>query len=225
MLWTLMGNFRSMGFLELLIIVISYAALIFVMLPLHEWAHAFVATRLGDYTARWNGRLTLNPFAHLDPVGAVMLVLFGLGYARPVPVNPRNFRNPKRDMMLTALAGPVSNLLMALISLIAYRVILLLPFGNLLKEAAFIVFVVVFASVNLGLAVFNLLPVPPLDGSRIFAFVLPARWVNTMEYYSRYLTLGILLLLFTGVLDVPLDFLRHILGGVLCAICGLPNYF
>ena len=124
MLFTVIRNAQHMEFWQLLLILFGYVVLILVMLPVHELAHAFVANKLGDDTARWHGRLTANPFAHLDLWGTLMLFVFGFGYARPVPVNPRNFRNPKRDMALVALAGPVSNLLMAAISLLLYRVVL-----------------------------------------------------------------------------------------------------
>lgn len=96
---------------------------VFCTLPIHEYAHAWMSTRLGDDTARLSGRLTLNPLAHIDPIGAVMILLIGFGYAKPVPVNMRNFKNPKRDMALTALAGPVSNLLMALFFMVIYNIL------------------------------------------------------------------------------------------------------
>lgn len=220
MIFSLLQSAEKPSFAELMILFFGYAVLILVLLPVHELAHAFVADRLGDNTARWNGRLRFNPFAHLDPIGAAMLFLFGFGFARPVPVNPRNFRNPKRDMALTALAGPVSNLLMATVSLGLYRVITLLPVSYTVLSISYLVLVEVFTSVNIGLAVFNLLPVPPLDGSRIIALVLPDRWLYNMERYSRYITYGIILLLFAGVLDGPLYFLRNLIFSLLCRLFG-----
>ncbi len=225
MLFTLVRNISSLSLLEIVLVLVSYAALIFVMLPIHELAHAFVADKLGDNTARWHGRLRFNPLAHLDTWGTVMLLLFGFGYARPVPVNPRNFRNPKRDMALVALAGPVSNLLLAAISLGLFRLVLLLPLTETAFNIAWIVLINVFASVNLGLAVFNLLPVPPLDGSRILGLFLPDRVMYTMEQHSRQITWIVMALLFMGKLDTVLDFLRGLLGGALCALFGLPNFF
>lgn len=225
MLFTLFQLITSGAVLEVVLLLIGYAALIFVMLPFHELAHAFVADKLGDNTARWHGRLRFNPLAHLDPWGTVMLLLFGFGYARPVPVNPRNFRNPKQGMALTALAGPVSNLLLAALSLGIFRVITLLPVSVLTLAIARFLLVYVFASVNLGLAVFNLLPVPPLDGSRILGLFLPDRVMYEMERYSRQITWIMMLLLFMGKLDAVLNFLRSLLGGALCALFGLPNLF
>lgn len=225
MLRTIISNADVLGPIDIVFIVISYAALIFVMLPLHELAHAWTATALGDNTARWHGRLSVNPFAHLDLWGTLCLVLFGFGYARPVPVNPRNFRNPKRDMAITAAAGPISNILMAFISLLTFRLLSGVVLDIYARLILRIILVDVFASVNLSLAVFNLLPVPPLDGSRIFAAVVPSRWTYWMDRYHQYLTWGVLLLVATGGLSRPLGYLVHYLGGLLCFVLGLPNYF
>ncbi len=150
----------------------------------------------------------------------------GCGYAKPVPVNPRNFANPKRDIALTALAGPASNLLMALVSLLLLRVAKLATGHTVIL--AYVEFALpVFARVNLGLAVFNLLPIPPLDGYRIFSAVLPSRWVYYMEQYQPYFRWGIILLIATGVLSLPIELLVKLLGNLLCVIVGLPvdQYF
>lgn len=224
-LFSVIRNISQIGFFELLLILFSYVVLILIMLPLHELAHAWMATKLGDDTARWHGRLTANPFAHLDLWGTLMLFLFGFGYAKPVPVNPRNFRNPRRDMALVALAGPVSNLLMAFVSLMLFRVVTLVSDSAIVWMVAQIVLVWTFASVNLGLAVFNLLPIPPLDGSRIFSAVLPARWVFMMERYEQTIRIGLLVLLATGALTRPLNFLIDKIGNVLCLLCGLSALF
>ena len=223
MLFSLIGNGGGLSFLELVLIVFSYVVLVLIMLPVHELAHAWMATKLGDDTARWNGRLTFNPFAHLDLWGTMMLFLFGFGYARPVPVNPRNFQNPKRDMALVALAGPLSNLLMAAISLLLYRIVLLLTASALVIEIAWIVLVWTFASVNVGLAVFNLLPLPPLDGSRIFGAILPYRWAMMMDRYSQYIRMALIVLLATGALSKPLNWLSEVvLNGLYRLIGFLP---
>ncbi len=228
----------NLDIVDMLFILLSYAVMIFVLLPVHECAHAYVAHKLGDDTARWSGRLTLNPMRHLDPLGAVMLMLFGIGYAKPVPVNPNNFRKPKRDMALTALAGPASNLIMAILSVGIFRLIVLCSGGHLevgrtligasafgakVVQYAYIIFIQVFASINIGLAVFNLLPIPPLDGSRIFAAILPDKYSYWMARYERVIMLVVFVLLFTGVLDTPLYYLRHWFGAAVCALFGLPN--
>lgn len=229
MIVDLISNWNDLGPIGIAALVISYAALVLVMLPIHELAHAFAATKLGDNTARWHGRLRLNPLAHLDPFGTAMLVFFGYGFAKPVPVNPRNFRNPKLGMALTALAGPLSNLLMAALSLGLFSVIVHTGWYRFLPEEVFyflfLMLVVVFANVNLGLAVFNLLPVPPLDGSKILEYFLPARWSYPLERYGNYMTWGLMFLVFSGYLNGPLDFLQSWIGGILCAVFRLPNYF
>ena len=225
------------GFLPVAILLLSYAALIFLMLPVHELAHAFSAHKLGDDTAKWNGRLTLNPLKHLDLFGTAMLVLCGFGYARPVPVNPRNFKNPKRDMALTALAGPLSNLLMAAVSLAIFRLVLFLTGETLVVAGGYVfcdsdlmyylwlVLVQVFAGINITLAAFNLLPLHPLDGSRIFAAILPDNWTRWLERNQQFVMLALVVLLFSGALDVPLHYLRMGAGWLLCTPLGLPNYF
>lgn len=239
MLYSLLKSGGDLSFLNIVFMLVSYAVLILVMLPVHEFAHAVTARWLGDYTPKAYGRLTLNPRAHLDLWGAIMLVLCGFGYAKPVAVNPYNFRRmkPKSGMAVTALAGPLSNLLMAYAALLVFRLYLLISGGDImpvgsavyldseLTKYLYLIFVDIFAGINIGLAVFNLLPIPPLDGSRIFSVLLPDKWVFALERYSRYITMGIFVLLFTGVLDVPLDFLRHWIGGLLCLLTGLPNLF
>ncbi len=229
-------NGRSVDFTVLLITFFSYVALILVLMPVHEFAHAFVADRLGDKTPRWNGRLTLNPLAHINWMGAIMIMLFGIGFAQPVPVSPRHFKNARRDMALTALAGPVSNLLMAILSVIIFCIIEGFSsgfqiIGNSLYfypdeewlYYAYIVLIDVFAGVNISLAVFNLLPIPPLDGSRIFAWILPSKWAYWMDMYEQYITMGLFLLLFTGVLEVPLSYLQNLVSDAIFGVFGIQH--
>ena len=135
-------------------------------LSFHEFAHAWMASKCGDNTSARMGRLTLNPMAHLDPMGSLMILFVGFGWAKPVPVDPRNLRDPRKDMMKVAAAGPLSNLLLAMLAGMAWR---LLGGINFLLDTNFPVLIFYFTQINIALAVFNLIPVSPLDGSQIFS--------------------------------------------------------
>jgi len=178
---------------------IPFALMLIVSLPIHELAHGMVANWLGDDTAYYQGRLTLNPFAHLDLFGTVSMVLFGFGWAKPVPVNPTRFKcNMRLGMALTALAGPVSNLLLSLIFMILGKGAALIGNASGNDFFYFANWILMTISVtNIYLAFFNLIPIPPLDGSRILNYFLPYRaqaFLDNLERYSFYILMGILLL-------------------------------
>lgn len=194
---------------------------VFCTMPVHECAHAFVANKLGDGTARLSGRMTLNPMKHIDPIGALMILLVGFGYAKPVPVNPRNFKNPKTGMALTALAGPVSNLLMAAIFILLKNIVGLLPAANVLATALYLFFTYA-AIINIGLAVFNLIPIPPLDGSRVLQLLIPSKYYYKFLQYERYIVLIVFALLFFGVLSRPLAYLETVIFNGLDYVIGYP---
>ena len=211
----------NMGFAEIIIYLLSGLAVIFITLPIHEFAHGFAAVKLGDNTPRWQGRLTLNPFAHIDYVGALCILLFNFGWAKPVQVNHYNFRNPKRDMAITALAGPMANIIVALICNFAFY-----GFTALSELSEFFIYVAIFflyiANINIYLAVFNLLPIPPLDGSRLLSALLPYKYYYALMRYEKFIFWGLIALLWLGILDGPLDFLSDYLTRGIDFIASLP---
>lgn len=211
---------RGASGIEIAILFLARLFVVFCTLPVHEYAHAFVADKLGDKTARLSGRLTLNPLAHIDILGAIMILFVGFGYAKPVPVNPRNFKNPKKGMALTALAGPFSNILMAVVFMFLSNVLYL--FGSSLFVQAFYVFFSFAASINIGLAVFNLIPIPPLDGSRVLELLIPDKYYYKFAQYERYIVIVIFGLIIFGVLDAPLAFLQNHLYSALNYVVSLP---
>ncbi|MEE1282819.1 MAG: site-2 protease family protein [Acutalibacteraceae bacterium] len=204
--------------------ILAVSMIVFLVMPLHEFAHGFIAYKLGDNTAKNMGRLRFSPTAHIDPVGALMILLVGFGWAKPVPVNPRNFKNPKVGMAITALAGPVSNIIAAFLGTILYYVNVLLAVNAILP--LFIcdllhIFLSYFISVNVSLAVFNLIPIPPLDGSKILFAFLPDKIVYKVYQYERQLNSILILLIAVGALTGPLSFLQGLLTEFIMNIVGL----
>ncbi len=188
---------------------VARAIALLTAIPFHEMAHAWASDRLGDPTAKRCGRLSMNPLRHFDPLGALCMILVGFGWAKPVPVAAvHNFRHPRRDMALSAAAGPAANLLLAYVWMVCYKIIYYFGYAPESLLWQFVVGVLLtMIQVNITLAVFNLLPVPPLDGSRIFNLLLPARWYFRIMKYERYIMLGLFVFLFFGFLDRPLSFL------------------
>ena len=190
--------------LELLLRVIPAL----VCITLHELSHGVTAYLLGDTTARDAGRLTLNPIRHIDPMGLVMMVVFRFGWAKPVPVNMFRFRNPKGGMALTALAGPVSNLLICIVALFLYGVVYVPlkvrsgfgEFGRTLADMLYLT-----AYISLGMGLFNLLPVPPLDGSKVLYSILPENAYVVLMRYERFGMIALVALVWSGVLGSPLS--------------------
>lgn len=217
---------QGIGIEQVIARIIAVIIIIFGILPLHEYAHGFIAYKLGDPTAKYSGRLTLNPLPHIDPIGALGILLFGFGWARPVPIDPRNFRNPKSGMAITAVAGPVSNLLAAIVGGIVLNIILLFRTSISYDVLSWIVTLFsYYMQINVGLAVFNLIPLPPLDGSKILAAFIPDRILYKYYQYQNFIMIGVLILLFTGVLSIPLGILQQLLYNFVIWLCGLPFSF
>lgn len=181
---------------------------------LHEWAHAWSAYRLGDNTARNQGRLTLDPRAHIDPIGIMLALLAGFGWARPVPVNPAAFYpNEKRGLVIVSIAGPIMNLLIAVV----FGIVVRLMWNAGLDDSAEFIFNIVVTVVifNLVLFLFNLLPFSPLDGYKIAVGTLPREYSNWLTQYERETTLALMLILMAGIINPNLNILWIILGPML----------
>ena len=213
-------DFSNIG--QSVMTLIMRLVIVLLALTVHETAHGYAALKLGDDTAEKRGRLSLNPIYHIDPIGFLCMVIFGFGWARPVPINAGRFKNPKRGMAISALAGPVSNLLLAFIGLLLYLIVYTVAIFNIgwmEKDFAFNLykvtaeFLFMFHYMNISLAIFNFLPEPPLDGSRVLWAVLPEKIYFGVMKYERYISMAIMLLLLFGLLDKPLTMAAQAVSG------------
>lgn len=209
-------DFQGLGFLLL------SALAVLLCITVHELSHGLCAWLLGDPTARSQGRLSLNPLRHLDPIGAIMLLTLGIGWAKPVSVDPRHFRNPKWGMALTALAGPVSNLLLTLVSLLICSLILHIAPPNSTAGRILFYFLCHVAVRSLGLGLFNLIPISPLDGSKVLLAILPEKIYWKILRYERYIFIVVLVLTFLGAFDGFLSEAIYSVLGVFCRLTGVP---
>ncbi|MBO6303295.1 MAG: site-2 protease family protein [Ruminiclostridium sp.] len=203
--------------LNMVLTAFSILVMLFVVFPLHECAHAVTAKWLGDDTAESQGRITLNPFAHLDLLGTIGIVLFRIGWAKPVPVNTarcRKVRSQKAAMAITAAAGPMANILSSLVFMIIEKV-LLRTVGSEGNMYYVILALEMIISIDLYNGVFNLLPIPPFDGSRVFFAFLPTRYYFKIMQYEQYIMIGLLILMYTGILSIPFSMLTNLIYGLL----------
>lgn len=202
--------------------IVMMLAIFIPSVVLHEFAHAITATILGDPTPRWEGRLTLNPLAHFDIFGAIMMIItmitgFGIGWARPVGVDPRNFKKPARDMLLVAIAGPLSNILLAVFFGLFFRFMLM---SNYEISNGLAIFLMYGTIINLSLAFFNILPIPPLDGSRVLRYFLKGK---AYDFYRQFESYGMVILFalvvvfpdfYTVLIKTPTNYLFALITGL-----------
>lgn len=195
---------------------------VLIAITLHEYAHGYVSYRLGDPTPTYEGRLSFNPLRHLDVVGTLCLIIFGFGWAKPVQVNPYYYDNRKKGMVMVALAGPFMNFCVAFASILSMGLIIKVTGGY---GDGFLIylyrFLSVLASINIGLGVFNLIPIPPLDGSKVLTAVLPTQQYFKLMQYEGYIQLILFALLWFGFLNTPLYYLR---SGVTELMVSVANF-
>ena len=221
----LSGQMDTVAWVQFLLLI----PIILFSLSVHESAHAYVAHKLGDDTARNFGRITLNPAKHFDPVGFLFLLLFGFGWAKPVPVNTRNLKNGRWGFVATSIAGPLSNILLAFISAILAELTLVvlthIPNMGGISGMLTYSFFQMAVSLNVGYAVFNLLPIPPLDGSRLWTALLPRRIAEWTFRYERYMQYALLIFLCLGAFtDVINNITSTVTYGILRLVDYIPFY-
>jgi len=227
----LRGDLGQEETIQTLVVLAARVFVLLLCLPVHEVAHGWVAKRLGDNTATEQGRLRLNPLKHLDLFGTLLILTVGFGYAKPVPVNPANFTRPgkRKGFAKVAIAGPLSNLAMAaLFSLLTWLAAVVIYLSQSQSLSHLVLFFSSVCYMNISLAVFNLIPIPPLDGSRIVRFLLPLKAAVWMDRFEPYFGIGFFVVLLLGsflkfdLLGAPIQFFSGIIYDAIYFVTGLP---
>lgn len=203
--------------------VLASLFLVFCVIPIHEYAHAWMAYKMGDKSVKLRGHLTMNPLAHIDPLGAVMIALTGFGWGRPTPVDERNFKNPRKGIALTALAGPVANLLLGFILLfISTAFNYISGIGDTILGVAIYSFLYISAQITIYLAVLNLLPIPGFDGFSVLSVFLTDKQYYTVMANQQLIFIVVIVLIFSGALSKPLSLIAGLIIELFISISSLP---
>jgi len=206
---------------ELIDYLIYRIPAVLIVITLHEYAHGYASYKLGDNTAKASGRLSLNPLHHIDWLGALCLAVFHFGWAKPVMVNPSAYKNKKAGMAIVALAGPLMNFIITFVAMFGIGIIYKFTSYDSMGVVVNYLYVLFYytAVISAGLGIFNLIPFPPLDGSKILGAVLPEHLYFGYMQYERYGMLILLVLLYSNILDVPLNFLNNaVINGMFCVV-------
>ena len=211
---------------DVLIQILAILVVIFIVLPFHEFLRAFIAYKLGDNTAKYYGQMSMNPLIHFDPLGALSLLIFNFGWAKPVFIDPRSFKNPRRDLTLLTICGPISYLIAAIIGGILLNIIILIGYPITIAYLSWIYrFLYTYIIICVRLAIFNLIPIPPLDGFKILELLIPTKYIAKYYRYHNIIVIAMFILLLIGFFDKPLGFLQSVVYFSILKITQFPFIF